>query len=121
MRSNSCIVCAVKYDSPQPGQDHIGMFSMTRRLAPFPKPRVTYFSCTLPLPQCAHAHSTDVDSDDDELAALANLGDDFAGIAFARGTLDDVLDFTGRTVSLAVQVYERGRSAPPVCLVFSGA
>ena len=67
-----------------------------------PKLRVTYFKCTLPSPQWAHALSTDVDSDDDELAAVADFGDDFTGCAVERGALDDVLGFTGRAVPLAL-------------------
>ena len=44
IRSISCIVFAVKYDSPQLGHDHSGTPSMTRRFAPLPKLRVTCFS-----------------------------------------------------------------------------
>ena len=54
------------------------------------------------LPQWAHALSTEVDSDDDELATVTDLGDDLAGCAFERGTLDDVLGFAGLSVSLAL-------------------
>jgi hypothetical protein len=56
----------------------------------------------LPLLQFEQALSTEVDSDDNELAALTDLGDDFAGRAFVRSTLDDVLGFSGRTVALAL-------------------
>ncbi len=51
IRSISCIVFAVKYDSPQLGHDHNGTPSMTRRLAPLPKLRVTCFSWIALLPQ----------------------------------------------------------------------
>jgi len=54
MRSISCMVFAVKYDSPQAGQDQRGTPSMTRRFAPLPKLRVTCFNWIVPLPQCAH-------------------------------------------------------------------
>jgi len=52
---------------------------MTRSAAPLPKLRVTYLSCGEPAPQCAHRRSTEVDSDDDELAAKADFDDDFCG------------------------------------------
>jgi hypothetical protein len=77
------------------------MPSITSSSAPAPKLRVRYFVWTFLLLQRAHPLSTDVDSDDDKLAAAADLGDDFAGSAFERGALNDVLCFTGRTVSLA--------------------
>lgn len=51
MRSISCMVCAVKYDSPQREHDHMGMASMTSSAAPLPKLRVTYFNCGDPPPQ----------------------------------------------------------------------
>jgi len=57
----------------------MGMPSMTRSAAPLPKLRVTYLSCGEPAPQCAHRRSTEVDSDDDELAAKADFDDDFCG------------------------------------------
>jgi hypothetical protein len=56
----------------------------------------------LALPQWAHALSADVDGDDDKLTAVTDFGDDFAGVTFERGTLDDVLGFPGRTVSLTL-------------------
>jgi len=56
----------------------------------------------LSLPQWAQVASTDVDSDDDELAVVADFDDDFAGITFKRDALDDVLSFVGRTISLAL-------------------
>ena len=102
MRSSSCIVWAVKYDSPQLGQDHMGIRSTTNKSAPVPKLRVTYFSCTLLLAQKVHDLSTEVDGDDNELAVRAKLCDDCAGGAFEGCTLDDVLDFAGRTVTLAL-------------------
>jgi hypothetical protein len=36
MRSISCMVWALKYDSPQLGQDHIGILSITNRSLPLP-------------------------------------------------------------------------------------
>ena len=51
IRSSSCMVRAVKYDSPQLGHDHIGMRSITRRSLPVPKVRLTSFSCTSTLVQ----------------------------------------------------------------------
>lgn len=68
------MVCAVKYDSPQREQDHMGIPSMTMSAAPLPKLRVTYLA-----PQWAHRRSAEVDSDDDELAFEADFDDDFRG------------------------------------------
>ncbi len=102
MRSISCMVCAVKYDSPQAEHDHMGMRSMTKRSAPLPKLRVTYFNCGLALPQFAHDFSAEVDGDDDELPARADFGDDFAGEAFEGSAADDVLRFPRGAVSLAL-------------------
>ena len=53
------------------------------------------------LPQWAHSLSTEVDGDDNELAAVTDFGDDFASCAFERGSLNDVLGFAGGTVALA--------------------
>ena len=79
MRSISCMVCAVKFDSPHRGQDHMGMPSMTNSAAPLPKLRVTTLSCGEAAPQWAHWRSAEVDSDDDELAAGTDFDDDFCG------------------------------------------
>ena len=54
------------------------------------------------LPHWAHALSTDVDSDDDKLAAVTDFDDNFTGDSFERGTLDNVLSFSRCTVSLAL-------------------
>ncbi len=78
------------------------MPSTTKSVEPAPKLRVTYLSWTLLSPHCAHALSAEVDSDDEELAVVTELDDDFTGRAFERGTLDDVLGFTARTVALAL-------------------
>ncbi len=81
----------------------MGIRSTTRRFAPVPKLRVTYFSCTLPLPQVAQAASTEVDGDDDKPASGTDFDDDFAGFTVECGTLDNVLDFPGCTVSLGLR------------------
>ena len=54
------------------------------------------------LPHWAHALSTEVDSDDDKLAAVTDFDDDFTSDPFERGTLDDVLSFSRCTVSLTL-------------------
>ena len=102
MRSISCIVSALKYDSPQLGHDHIGIDSITSSAAPFPKLRVTCFSCNAPLPQCAHFCSTEVGSDDDKLATEADFNDGFGGSAVERDSCNDAVDFTGLGVVLAL-------------------
>jgi hypothetical protein len=102
MRSISCMVRAVKYDSPHAEHDHIGMPSMIRRLSPLPKLRVTCLSEGLPAPQLLQLSSAEVGSDDDELASGANLDDSFAGEAREGLALDDVLGFPARPVALTL-------------------
>ena len=102
MRSISCIVCAVKYDSPQLRHDHMGINSITSSAAPFPKLRVTCFRCNALLPQCAHFCSTEVGSDDDELAGEADFDDGFGRSAAERDAGDDTFDFTGLGVALTL-------------------
>lgn len=102
MRSISCIVRAVKYDSPQRAQDHMGIPSMTSSAAPLPKLRVTYSSCGPVAPQCARLRSALVDSEDEELANDADLDDGFCPRAIERAAVDDVLDLAGLDVALAL-------------------
>jgi hypothetical protein len=52
---------------------------MTTSTAPLPKLRVRYLSCGEPASHCAHCRSAEENSDDDELAAEADLGDDYCG------------------------------------------
>ncbi len=77
MRSNSCLVCTKKYDSPQLGHDHIGIgiASTTISVAPLSKLRVTCLSCTALLPQCSQWCSAEVADDDDKFAAEADFDD----------------------------------------------
>ena len=96
------MVCAVKYDSPQLGHDHIGIDSITSSAAPFPKLRVTCFSCNAPLPQCAHLCSTEVGSDDDKFAGEADFDDGFGRSPVERDAGDDAFDFAGLGVALAL-------------------
>ena len=96
------MVCAVKYDSPQREQDHMGMPSMTSSAPPLPKLRVTYFSCGDPPPQRAHCRSAEIDSDDDEPAAKADFDDDFGGRAIEGDARDDALDVARLGVALAL-------------------
>ena len=52
--------------------------------------------------QWAQILSTEVDGDDDEPVALADLGNDFAERTFEGGASDDVLGFAGVAVALAL-------------------
>jgi hypothetical protein len=52
--------------------------------------------------QWAQTFSTEVDSDDNELTAESDFGNDFSCCLFERLPLDDVLGFTGFTVSLSL-------------------
>ena len=54
------------------------------------------------LPQCAQWLSTEVDSDDDELAGEADLDDRFTGRAVECDAGDDILDFVGLRVALTL-------------------
>lgn len=101
MRSTSCNVFAEKYDSPQLGQDHIGIRSIKSRPAPAPKLRVTSRCRTLGLAQNAQPPSAAVGGDDDELAGEPDLDDDFGGRAVERRARDDALDFARSDVALA--------------------
>ncbi len=75
---------------------------MTKSPAPLPKLRVTCLSCGLPWPQLAQDFSAEVDGDDEDLAGLADFGDDFARNTFEGSAADDVLCFTRCAVSLAL-------------------
>ena len=100
MRSSSCIVLAVKYDSPQAEHDHIGTASTTNNVAPDPKLRVTLLIERLLLPQFAQGSSTEVDRDDVETAGRTDFGDRFSSVTGKGCALDDVLDFARRPVTL---------------------
>lgn len=102
IRSTSCNVFAEKYDSPQLGQDHIGIRSITSRLAPVPKLRVTSRCCTLGLAQKAQAPSAAVRGDDDEFAGEPDLDDDFGGGAVECDAGNDALDFVALRVALVL-------------------
>lgn len=75
IRSIWCSVCAEKYDSPQLGHDHIGIFSTIINAAPLSKLRVTCLSCTALLPQCSQWFSAEVTGDDNKFAAEADFDD----------------------------------------------
>ena len=55
----------------------------------------------MPLPQCAHWCSTDVDSDDDELAAEADFDNGFGRRTVEGDSGDDALGFVRPVVALA--------------------
>jgi len=101
MRSISCSVCAEKYDSPQLGHDHIGMFSITSSAAPLSKLRVTCLTCTALLPQCSQWCSAEVTGDDNEFAAKAGFDNRLGRLAAKGDAVNDVFDFTGLAIALA--------------------
>ena len=72
-----------------------------------PKLRVTCLSWIAPLPQCAHWCSSEVDSDDDELAREADFDDGFGCCAVERNASDDTLDFSRLGVALAFDDFAR--------------
>ena len=72
-----------------------------------PKLRVTCFSWIALLPQCAQSCSTDVDSDDDELAAKADFDNGFSCRTVERDAGDDALDFSRLGVALALDDFAR--------------
>ena len=78
------------------------MASITSKAAPLPKLRVTCFSCKTALPQWAQWRSTEVDSNDDELARETDFDDGFGTGPFERDAIDDTLDFTGLSVALTL-------------------
>ena len=82
MRSISCIVCAVKYDSPQCGHDQTGMLSMTKSDGPRPKLRVTLRTVAPSRPHEAQTELDTVGGDDKECTAGAELDDRFGFDAF---------------------------------------
>ena len=102
IRSISCIVCAVKYDSPQCGQDHIGMPSMTSKSFPLPKVRVTLRSCGPARPQDRQVALDEVDRDEEERTPGADFDDGLSFKTAERAPADDVLDFAGFGVSLSL-------------------
>ena len=75
---------------------------MTSKAEPLPKLRVTCFSCTEVLPQCAQLCSAEVDGDDDELTSEADFDNRFAGRSVECDPGDDTLDFTGLRVALVL-------------------
>ena len=102
MRSISCRVCAVKYDSPQCGHDHNGMPSITSSDGPRPKLRVTSRCCTPARPHAAQRSLGAVDRDDEEIPIRGNLGNRFGGGIAERVTSDDIFDFARLPVALAL-------------------
>ena len=102
MRSISCRVCAVKYDSLQCGHDHTGMPSITSSDGPRPKLRVTSRCCTPARPHAAQRSLGVVARDDEEIPIRGNLDDRFGG-GIAEGVAsDDIFDFARLPVALAL-------------------
>jgi hypothetical protein len=102
MRSISCRVCAVKYDSPQCGHDHKGMLSITSSADPRPKLRVTSRRCTPARPHAAQRSLGVVDREDEESSVRGEFDDRFCGDIAERVASDDILDFTRVPVALAL-------------------
>ena len=102
IRSISCIVCAVKYDSPQCGHDHIGMPSMTRRSFPLPNVRVTLRRWGPARPHDAQSPLDEVDGDDEERTGEADFDDGFSFVAGERAAADEIFDLAGLAVSLSL-------------------
>jgi hypothetical protein len=103
MRSISCIVFAVKQDSPQCEQDHIGNRSITRRLRPLPKVRATRLRSTPARPHAAQRYLDEVERDDVERAGGANLDDRFRFATIKGAPPDDDLAFTRFGILLALE------------------
>lgn len=100
MRSISCSVCAVKYDSPQWGHDHIGRFSITNSEEARPKLRVTFRSWTPARPHEAQAALDKVDRDDEEIADRAEPDHRFGLGSADRDAADDELALVRLAVAL---------------------
>ena len=101
MRSISCMVCALKYDSPQWAHDHIGMPSMTKSAFPRPKVRVTLRWCTPVRPHETQCSLDEIHRDDDEGSVVAELDDRLGFNAVDRMATDDRLNFTGVRLALS--------------------
>ena len=92
----------MKYDSPQCGQDHIGIPSTTRRNAPLPNVRATRRSCAPARPQEAHRDLCEVDRDNVEDAREVDFDDRFAFPAIESPPLDNSLGFARCAIFLAL-------------------
>ena len=102
MRSISCRVCAVKYDSPQRGHDHKGMPSITSSDGPRPKLRVTSRCCTPFRPHAAQRSLDAVDGDDEEIPVRGDFDDRFDEDTAEGVASDDIFNFTRLAVALAL-------------------
>jgi len=77
------------------------MASMTRRVGPRPKLRVTSRSWIPSRPQKARFWLGEIGGDDDEFSGGANFDDGFGWQLPEREAADDTLDFAGLAVALA--------------------
>ena len=102
MRSISCRVCAVKYDSPQRGHDHKGMASITSSDGPQPMLRVTSRGCTPFRPHAAQRNLGAVDGDDEEIPVRGDFDDRVGEDTAERVASNDVSNFTRLPVALAL-------------------
>ena len=100
IRSSSCMVCAVKYDSWQLGQVTLGMPSTTSSVRPRPKLRVTSRSCAPGRPHDSQRSVDAVNRDDAEPSSPVDLDDRFGLLPIERAAADDTLDFARRPVAL---------------------
>lgn len=92
----------MKYDSPQCGHDHIGMFSITKSEEPRPKLRVTLRNCTPSRPHEAQRALDKVDRDDEEVTKRAELDDCFGPEPVNRDAADDELALVRFAVALTL-------------------
>lgn len=85
---------------------------MTSRLAPRPKLRVTFRSCTPFRPQLAqHDSSDEVNGDDNELAGGTKLDDCLGRCTGEGGAGYDAFDFPGLSVALPLDDFAREEDA----------
>ena len=96
------MVWAVKYDSPQCAQDHMGMPSTISKDLPLPKLLVTRRSCTPEWPHEAHTPLDEIGRDDAENAREADLDDRFGIAVIERASSNDDFCFVGFTDFLAL-------------------
>lgn len=100
IRSTSCSVCAVKYDSPQCRQMNMGMPSITSMSLPWPTSRLTSRCRTPGRPHDAQRLVDAIDGDDKDVSGPADFDDRFDFPAVEGVAADDTLDFASLAVAL---------------------
>lgn len=91
----------MKYDSPQWGHDHKGIFSITMRDGPRPKLRVTSRRCTPARLHAAQRRLLAVDGEGEEVAIRGDLNGCFCWGTAERLAADGIFDFARLPVALA--------------------